>query len=91
MAAEFIHQAICQRAFGSDDGEPDFFGTGPFAQGFAIGDLHVLQTVIERRATVTGRYKYSLHFGRLGYLPGQSVLAATTAYYQYVHSLLSIP
>ena len=83
---KLVHHPGRQRALGADHGQANLFVNRPGAQGLNIGDRHVLQVRVERRAAIARRHIDFLHPGRLGQLPGQRMFTAAAANHQNIHS-----
>ena len=77
--AENVHDAGGERRFRADDGEVHAFLLGEIGERLRVGEVHVLQLVLARRAGVAGGDKDFLQAGRIGQAPGQSVFAAAGA------------
>ena len=86
MGPKLIHHAGRQRAFGADHGQANFFVGSPGPQGLDVGDGHIFQVRVERRAAIAGRDIDLLHPGRLRQLPGQRMFAAAAANHQDIHA-----
>lgn len=63
LGAEQVDDAGGQRRFRPDHGEVHAFALGERGQHFRIGDRHVLQALVQRRAAVARCHVHHLHLG----------------------------
>ncbi|MNK95871.1 hypothetical protein D3C87_1161300 [compost metagenome] len=86
--AEHVDDAGGQRGLGADHGERHPFALHEGGEHLGIGQRHVLQALVERRAAVARRHVHHLHLGGLGHFPRQRVLTSARTDNQYFHDPL---
>ncbi len=86
MGAELVHHARGQWRFGPDHGHTDLFLLRPLTQRLHVGDGHVDQALVTRRAAIARCDVDHLHLAGLGQFPGQRVFPAAATNNQYLHS-----
>ena len=90
MGAEFVHHTGRQRTFGADHGHADLVLVSPLAQRHHVGDGHVLESTVQRSATIARRHVNHLNLVRLRQLPGKSVFTPAATNHQNIHTGLRL-
>src|SRR5882672_3623442 len=85
LGAEEVDDALSERRLGPDHGEVDAFGEREFGELAGLGDRHVLEAVLARRATVPWSDEDLLHARALREAPRDRVLSAARADDEQLH------
>ena len=83
--AEDVDDASGQRRFRTDHGQCHLFFLRKIGKRCRVGDVHIFHAGIERRTAIAGGDQHDLDALGLRQLPGESMFAATRAYYKNFH------